>query len=34
MINDNQIISIEKADYVEGYKIRLVFNDDSVQFYH
>jgi hypothetical protein len=31
MINDNQIISIKKADYVEGYKIRLVFNDDSVQ---
>lgn len=31
MINDNQIISIEKADYVDGYKIRLVFNDGSVQ---
>ena len=31
MINDNQIITIEKADYVDGYKIRLEFNDNSVQ---
>ena len=31
MIADNQIISIQAADYIEGYKINITFNDNSSQ---
>ena len=31
MIYENQIITIEKAEYVGDYRIRLVFNDETVQ---
>lgn len=31
MINENQLIIIENAQYVDSYKIRLLFNDHTVQ---
>ncbi len=31
MITKNQIITIEKADYIDTYRIRLHFNDQSTQ---
>ena len=31
MITENQIIFIENADYLNGYKIRLHFNDQMTQ---
>lgn len=31
MITENQIIFIENADYLNGYKIRLHFNDKTTQ---
>lgn len=31
MINTHQIIIIEKANYLDGYKIHLVFNDGTTQ---
>lgn len=31
MITENQIILIENADYINGYKIRLHFNDKTTQ---
>lgn len=31
MITENQIILIENADYLNGYKIRLHFNDKTTQ---
>ena len=31
MINENQIIAIEKADYIDTYRIRLHFNDKTTQ---
>jgi hypothetical protein len=31
MIKENQIIKIEKASYLGGYKLKLAFNDKSEQ---
>lgn len=31
MINENQIIAIEKANYIDNYRIRLHFNDQTTQ---
>jgi hypothetical protein len=31
MITEGQIITIESAEYVDGYKIRLQFNDQTTQ---
>lgn len=31
MIDENQIIAIEKAEYLDAYKIRLHFNDGKTQ---
>lgn len=31
MIRDDQEITIKKADYIGGYKVALLFNDDTIQ---
>jgi hypothetical protein len=31
MITEGQIITIESAEYIDGYKIRLQFNDQTTQ---
>lgn len=31
MIRENQVVTVQKVEYVEGYKLRLTFNDDRIQ---